>query len=287
MRITGATTAGIICFALAFAERATPAAPQATQAPKILGTAQSEQEFDAYSAVITARESRALIQAAEQFVQRYPNSGLAAYVHQSATQAYYQLSDMAQVIRHGELALQDLPGNAVLLGSVSAAYLDQRQPEKAADRAAAALRAIAKMETPAGADRIAWRAQVNALDSAVHLTLGSALLEMSHYGSAASDTKRRLTEATASLTQALAKNPASSEASYRLAMVLDARGDSDNALRYYAWTVALGGAQAAPADTKLEGLCRSRGRSAKDAIERARADIANGTIELRTPDSQH
>jgi tetratricopeptide (TPR) repeat protein len=287
MRIKAATTSGVVCFALAFAARTTPAEPQASPAPRILGTAQSEQEFDAYSAVVTTREPRALIQAAEQFVQRYPDSGLAAYVHQSATQAYYQLTDMAQVIRHGELALRDLHGNAVLLGLVSAAYLDRRQPEKAADRATAALHAIAKMELPQGADRIAWRAQVNALDSAVHLTLGSALLEMSLHASAASDTKRRLAEATASLAQALAKNPASAEASYRLAMALDAQADSDNALRYYAWTVALGGAQADSADTKLEELCQSRGRSAKDAVASARAEIERGSADLRAPDSQH
>jgi tetratricopeptide (TPR) repeat protein len=287
MRLRRAAALGFVAYAMVCSSRAAPAEQQPSQAPQVLGTAQSEQEFDAYRGVVTAREPRALAQAAEQFLQTYPDSGLAAYVHQSAMQAYYQFADMAQVIRHGEAALRDLHGNAVLLGLVSAAYLDQGQPAKAVECARAALEAITKMDLPERVDRAAQRAQLNALDSAVHLTLGSALLDILLHAPGAADAKPELAEAISSLQQALMENPASEDASYRLAIASDARDNPDEALRYYAWTVALGGARASSADSKLKELCRSRGRSETDAIAGARAEIEKGMAHLRLPDSKH
>jgi tetratricopeptide (TPR) repeat protein len=193
---------------------------------------------------------------------------------------------MAQVIRHGEAALRDLPGNAVVLGLVSAAYLNQRQPEKAVERARSSIEAIAKMDLPERADRAARRTQINALDSAVHLTLGSALLEISLRDSVAAEAKVRLAEAIASLEQSLSKNPASEDASYRLATAFNAQDDSEGALRYYAWTVALGGAQAASAETKLKELCRSRGLLEKKVIANAHAEIVKGMADLHVADSK-
>ena len=286
MRITRATALGIVGCALAPSSQGLSQEQELRQPPRVLGTAQSEQEFDAYRAVLMAPEPRAVAQAAEQFLQKYPDSGLAAYVHQSAVQAYYQLADTAQVIRHGEAALRDLHGNAVLLGLLSAAYLDQRQLEKAVECARAAMEAITKMQLPERADRATQRAQLNALDSAVHLTLGSALLETSLQAPAAADVKTQLAEATSSLRQALTDNPASEDASYCLAKALELRNDLDEALRFYAWTVALGGARAASADTKLKELCRSRGQSKTDAVARARVEIEKGMAHLRVPDSQ-
>jgi tetratricopeptide (TPR) repeat protein len=287
MTLRRARAFAVVCCTLASSLRAARAERQPREAPRVLGTAQSDQEFDAYRAVIAAREDRKVVEAAERFLQKYPDSGLAPYVHQSAVQAYYQIGDMAQVIQHGEAGLRDLHGNAVLLGLVSAAYLDQRQPAKAVERAKAALEAIRRMELPERADRASQRAQLNALDSAVHLTLGSALLELSLHGPAAADAKLGLAEAISSLQQALLENPASEDASYCLAKALDLKGDLDDALRYYAWTVALGGARAASADPKLKELCRSRGRSKTDAVARARAEIEKGMAHLRGPDAQH
>jgi hypothetical protein len=282
-----ATASGVVCCALACVSLAAPAEQQSSPAPPVLGTAQSEREFDAYSGVVTAREPKAVAQSAEEFLQRYPDSGLAAYVHQSAMQAYYQLADMAQVIRHGEAALRDLHGNPVLLGLVGAAYLDQRQPEKAVEKARAALEAIAKMDLPERSDRAAQRAQLNALESAVHLTLGSAILDISPRASAESETNPGLTEAIVSLEKSLAKNPTSDEASYRLATALDLQAEPNGALRYYAWTVALGGPRAASADTKLKDLCRSQRRSEENAVAIARLEIEKNLANLRVLDPQH
>jgi tetratricopeptide (TPR) repeat protein len=287
MRIVRATALGLLGCALALSLRVASEEQELRHPPRVLGTAQSEQEFDAYRAVLMAPEPRAVAQAAERFLQKYPDSGLAAYVHQSAVQAYYQLADTAQVIRHGEAALRDLQGNAVLLGLLSAAYLDNRQLEKAVECARAAKEAITKMKLPERADRATQRSQLNALDSGVHLTLGSALLDMSLQAPAAADLKPQLAEATSNLRQALMESPASEDASYGLARTLELQNDLDEALRFYAWTVALRGARAASADAKLKELCRSRGRSQTDAVARARAEIEQGMAHLRGPDAQH
>ena len=248
--------------------------PLTTQAqpPRVLGTAQSDQEFDAYRAVLAASNPQAVADAAGKFLAQYPTSGLAAYVHQSAVQAYYKLGEMPQVIRHGEAALQDLPDNAVLLGLVSAAYLDQHQPEKAVDRAKQTLAALGKLQPPANGDSTAWRAQVNALDANVRLTLGSALLEIALHARTGEESSS-LKDAVVNLQDVLAKTPRSEQASYRLATAFSALGDSNHAIHYYAWTAALEGRAAIEARTKLTELCRAENQSPDAAIAAARAEI--------------
>lgn len=254
---------------------------QTSTATRVLGTAQSDDEFEAYREVLTASDAPAVTIAAEKFLKTYPTSGLAPYVHQSAVRAYYQLGEMAQAVQHAEIALQDLPGNAVLLSLVSAAYLEQAQWEKAVDRARAALIAIAKLDPPAGVDRAAWQAQADALASNVHLTLGSALLEMSRRATQGPASATWLKEATSELRQALGSNPGSDMASFRLASALDAAHDTTGAIHYYAWTIALGASRAQVAQIKLTELCRSDSRLVSDAMASARSDIQLSTDRLR------
>jgi tetratricopeptide (TPR) repeat protein len=254
---------------------------QTSTTTRVLGTAQSDEEFDAYREVLTASDARAITVAAEKFLKNYPSSGLGPYVHQSAVRAYYQLGEMAQAAQHGEIALQDLPGNAVLLSLVSAAYLEETEWEKAADRARAALAAITKLEAPAGVDRAAWQAQADALASNVHLTLGSALLEMSRQATQAPTSATWLKEATSELRQTLASNPRSDLASFRLASALDVAQNTAGAIHYYAWTVVLAASRAQAAQIKLTELCRSDSRLMNDAIASARSDIQLNTNRLR------
>lgn len=260
---------------------------QVNGAPRVLGTAQSEQEFDAYRAVLAASDAHAAAAAAESFLQQYSNSGLAPYVHQSAVRAYSQLGDMEQIIRHGEAALVDLPGNALLLSLVGAAYLEQRHLEQAVKCEKAALAAIGKMEPPAVLKRAAWQVQIDALQSRVHLTLGSALLEQFYQTPQAELAQNRLKDAASNLQQALDRDPRSAMASYRLASAFAAEHDSADAIRYYAWTVALGGSTAQIAQPKLAELCSSENRSMAEAVAEAQSEIEKQAAQMRDHHSTH
>jgi tetratricopeptide (TPR) repeat protein len=259
---------------------------QLDPAPRVLGTAQSEEEFDAYSSAVSPSAPRTMAQAAEKFLQQYPSSGLAPYVHQSAARAYYQLGNMSQVAQHGEAALKDLPGNALLLSLVSAAYLKQGLPEKSVDRARIALAAIAKLQPPPSAEHNGWQAQVNKLKSNLHLTLGSALLEISQQDPHASAVSNWLKDSATNLQEFLAANPQSETGSYRLAEAFAAEHDSPEAIHYYAWTVALAGPDSQVARAKLEDLCRSEKRSAQDAIAAALSEIKLRTDGIHAQGSE-
>ena len=58
------------------------------KAERIVGTAQSEEEFQAYQEVLRAGQPREMARHAEEFLERYPESGLSAFVHQAAVTGY-------------------------------------------------------------------------------------------------------------------------------------------------------------------------------------------------------
>ena len=80
--------------------------------PRIVGQAQTQEEFDAYEAISAAVDK---VGAADGFLAAYPESGLTAYVHQLLAQHYDEAGDFLNFATHAGKALEELPDNASLL----------------------------------------------------------------------------------------------------------------------------------------------------------------------------
>ena len=241
--------------------------------PRVLGTAQSDDEFQAYRNLFGASTPQQVVSVAEDFLKTYPQSGLTPYVHQTAVTAYRQRNDVKKVIVHAEAVLVDLPRNPVILTMLAQAYIDVHRPEEAIDRAEAALRYAEELPLAA----VGEHKQISELKADNHATLGAAYLMRLHQGKDDWPMDVGLTKVVENLATAVNLNPAHADASYYLALAYALQGDDERSLRYYARAAALGGPTGEKARTDLGRLYRKLGKGGPSGITkliaRARKDI--------------
>ena len=259
-------------------------AHQELSTPRVLGTAQSEDEFQAYHDLFGPLTPQQVVSVSESFRKTYPHSGLTPYVHQTAVMAYRQLNDVNKVIVHAEAVLVDLPQNPVILTMLAQAYADVHRPEQAIDRAKAALR-HADEGLPLAAVGEHKRTQISELKADNYATLGMAYLMRLHQGKDDSPMDVGLAKVVENLLMAVKLNPAHADASYYLALAYAVQSDDEKSLRYYARAAALGGQTVEKARRDLGRLYRKMGKSGPGGITkliaRARKDIQTELARIR------
>ena len=270
--------------------RTTPSAPEGREArqelstPRVLGTAQSEDEFQAYRDLFGPLTPQQVVSVAGSFLKTYPHSGLTPYVHQTAVTAYRQLNEVNKVIVHAEAALVDLPQNPVILTMLAQAYVDAQGPEEAIDRAEAALRCAGEQLTLALVGEHG-STQISELKADNYAILGMAYLMRLHQGKDDLPMDVGLAKVVENLVMAVKLNPAHTDASYYLALAYALQSDDEKSLRYYARAAALGGQTAEKARTDLGRLYRKLGKSGPGGITkliaRARKDIQTELARIR------
>ena len=243
----------------------------------MLGTAQSNEEFEAYQQVLEVAEPQTVARRAESFLQTYPDSGLSPYVHQAAVFAYQDLKDRANVVRHGEAFLKDLPDNSLILSILARTFAEMEQPALSIARGTAALRAAGQMPRPAAIDQSAWVAERANLEANIRLSLGMAYLTLA-VTEPAPGKEEPLRNALDNLHKALDGDPASGPASYRLGLAYLMKEEREQALKFLARTVALGGPLATVARAKIDQVLRSQDKQsqpdAEPLIRKAQEDLA-------------
>jgi len=257
------------------------ASRQADKAPRVVGTAQSDAEFEAYRAVLAARQPADTAAKAEEFLHLYQDSGLSPFVRQAAAFAYQQLNDWEHVISHGEAILRDLPGSPLVLAMTARAYAETGRPERSIERALSALGVLSRMKRPGEADEAQWRSEIDRSKTLIHLSLGTAYLRQAQEANAEPEAHRSVERALASLESALRIDPENSLVSYRLALGYAFRRDLDRAAVYYAYTVALGGNLGPLAKRKLEQLLKSQASEIERVIGEAKNEIRGRTAAKR------
>ena len=258
--VFGWGTAHVLMLLLAVLHADLPLWAENQDTPRVLGTAQSDEEFQAYQEVLKGKTPEEVVRNAEEFLKRYPNSGLTAYVRQGAVLAYDQLNDRERLIGHGEAVLQDLPENVAVLTILARTYADSDQPAKAIARAESALRAFARMPRPSTMSESEWSMQRKSVETGIHLSLGTAHLTLA-IKTPVDQRAQTLEKAVVNLHSALAGDPESDVSSYRLGLAYLLKNDRENAAKYLAWAVALGGRLASVARTKLEQVCQAQANS--------------------------
>jgi tetratricopeptide (TPR) repeat protein len=226
------------------------------KAPRVLGTAQSSEEFEAYQKILANTEPELVTQSAERFLQTFPDSGLSPYVHQAAAFAYQKLNDRNSEVRHGEAVLKDLPDNLLVLTILARAFAETDQPELSIARGKAALEALDRTLRPSEVDQSAWLVERASIETDVRLSLGTAYLILA-VRNPPGKKDESLQNTFRNLQAALDSNPALGAASYRLGLAYLLQSDRDKAFKFLAWTVALKGPLGQTARAKLERLLSS------------------------------
>ncbi|HEY2933826.1 MAG TPA: hypothetical protein VGK99_18975 [Acidobacteriota bacterium] len=228
----------------------------AQKPPRVLGQPQTREEYDAYDAITKAADLQQRAKLSEDFLQKFPDSGLAPFVHQIAATTYQQLNNFEKLAEHGEAALKEIPspGDAVLLTILSSAYADRGKPDLALERAEKAAKGIESLQTPPNIDPAEFAKGKNQLLATIYSAKGVAYLVKAQEARAKktaspppADPAQKdppdpnLDLAITNLNKALELNPKDDFVYYRLGIVYTLKNDAENATSAYARSVAIGG----------------------------------------------
>lgn len=156
--------------------------------------AKSKEEFEAYNAAAAKTDPAQLEVAADEFVQKFPNSELKELLYVRAMNMYQQQNNSAKVIATGRKAIELNPTDPIPLVAVASALVmdtretdldrDARYAEAAKDAQAGLDNVDTGLQVPPGipADRIA-AAQAN-LRSIAYDTLGVIAMNKKDYAGA-------------------------------------------------------------------------------------------------------
>lgn len=211
--------------------------------PRVLGQAQTQPEFDAFTAIENAATPDEKAKLAEQFLANFPDSGLTPFVHQVAALSYQQTNSYEKFIDHAEKTLAELPQNPLILTSLAVAYAQRGRSTDAMDRAEKGLKAVDALQKPLDAPQAQWDAQIDQLRADAHYALGTAYLEQfvatseGKTGDLSGDPSLKL--ALDYLERSVTQDPGYDVAYYRLGFAYVKKNDADSAIKNYARAVAL------------------------------------------------
>ncbi|MFB3902948.1 MAG: tetratricopeptide repeat protein [Acidobacteriota bacterium] len=221
-------------------EQTTPA-PTA-KPPRVIGQPQTQEELNAWVAIEKAATFEEKGKLAEDFLVKYPESGLTPFAHQLLAFRYQQANNFDKFAFHAEKALEELPQNPILLSALSAAYAQKGQADKATDRAQKCLQTLDQMPKPAQLGEGDWMLQKDQLAADAHYALGVAHVTKYQQAPApAGQTDANLTKAAEELTKAVELDPSHDRAYYHLGFAFARQNNGEKAIESYARAVALGG----------------------------------------------
>jgi tetratricopeptide (TPR) repeat protein len=220
---------------------------QATQTPpakppRIVGQPQSQEELNAWVAIEQAATFEEKGKLAEEFLTKYPDSGLTPFAHQLLALRYQQENNFDKFAFHAEKTLEELPQNPIILSALSAAYAQKGQADRAADKAQQCLQALGQVPKPAPLGEGEWMLQKDQLAADAHYALGVASLTKYQQAPAPSgQPDANLAKAVEELSKAVELDPSHDRAYYHLGFAFAKQNSAEKAIENYARAVALGG----------------------------------------------
>jgi len=220
---------------------------QATQTPppkppRVVGQPQSQDEWNAWVAIEQAATLEEKGKLAEEFVTRFPESGLTPFAHQLLAFRYQQANNFEKFALHAEKTLEELPQNAVILSALAAAYAQKGQADKAIDRAQKCLQALESLSKPAQLSEGEWMLQRDQLAADARYALGAAhLAKYQEPQTPSGQPDANLTKAVEELSKAVELDPSHDRAYYHLGFAYGKQNNGEKAIESYARAVALGG----------------------------------------------
>ncbi|MBI4444523.1 MAG: hypothetical protein HY645_01335 [Acidobacteria bacterium] len=257
----------------------------APKPPRVVGQAQTQEEFTAWNTLDQAPTMQDKAKLAEEFLQKFPESGLTPLVHRMAAFSYQQMNDFDKLTHHGEKALVELPNDVSILTLLSVAYAQRGNAEQALQKAEKTVEILDALQKPVEVPQEQWDRQLGQVRADANYAMGSAYLDKftkSAEGKTADPASDPvLTQALQHLEKALEFDPTYDLAYYRLAIAYTRKNDGPNALTNFARAVALGGPASAPAKeylTKVHELVNPR--QAEEAEEAYKERLSKSLEEL-------
>ncbi len=257
-------------------QQSQPAAPAGQAAPQ-----PTKQEVDDWNALrqeaSTGLDFDRVIQLADDFEKKYPNSQMLTYVDMFAASAYQQKSDIDKSILYGEKSLKLKPDNLMTL-IILADLLPTPQATKGnpADKdkklseaetyANRALQLITQMPKQPNETDDQLKKRKDALSADLHSALGMVHLQRSAEGLTGTD-KDELAKAEQEYKLATATDKPSAQDFYRLGEVYESDGKIDEAIDAFgkASQAGQGGPIQPYADKKIQDLKKQKPQPAPPA----------------------
>ena len=113
-------------------------------------------EFNAYDPVVQSTQPEEVIRLGKKFLDLFPESDLAPFVHKRLAISYQQLNDYENLVFHGEKTIELRPEDPDIRPTLAMAFAEQGENNKAIDYGVEALRILETIEKPANTPIRRW-----------------------------------------------------------------------------------------------------------------------------------
>jgi len=209
-------------------------------------------EFDAYDAVVQSTQSEEVIQLGKKFLDLFPESDLATFVHKRLAISYQQLNDYEKLVFHGEKTIELRPEDPDIRPTLAMAFAEQGENNKAIDYAVEGLRILEAIEKPADTPIRRWVVLRERGMADANYAQGLAYLKKSL--NMVGDNAVILNRSVEYLEKAIEADPRFDAAYFRLGYTHTRLNNADQAIESYARAAALDGIAAQLALEQLQTL---------------------------------
>jgi tetratricopeptide (TPR) repeat protein len=209
-------------------------------------------EFRAYDSVLQSDQPEAIIQLGKEFLDLFPESDLASFVHKRLALSYQQLNDYENLVIHGEKTIELRPDDPDMRPSLAMAFAEQGENNKAIDYAIEGLRILESIEKPADTPIRQWVMFRDRAMADANYAQGLAYLKKSL--GTVGDSTVILNRSIEHLEKAIESDPRFDAAHFRLGYTYTRLNEADKAIESYARTAAIDGIAAQLANQQLQTL---------------------------------
>ncbi len=248
--------------------------------PRVVGQAQTKEEFDAWSVIEKTEDFKEKAQLNLNFLQEHPDSGLTPLAHQFLALAYQQENNYEKFVDHGEKAVAELPTSYVLMIELAVAYAERSEPDQAMNHGQRGLEVSAAATKPAQLTTADFVSKMDALKADANYAIGLSRLHQSLKGGSAKDDL--VEQARVHLEKAAELDPNHERAYLRLGRVYLTQQNGEQALDSFARAVAVGGQTQEIAQGQLEQLytyLHKKTEGMEDTVVEGKAFLASKNAE--------
>ncbi len=209
-------------------------------------------EFNAYDAVIQSIQAEEVIQLGKKFLDLFPESDLATFIHKRLAISYQQLNDYENLVFHGEKTIELSPNDPDIRPTLAMAFEERGENNKAIDYAVEGLRILEAIEKPADTPIRRWVVLRDRGMADANYAQGLAYLKKSL--KMVGDNAVILNRSVEYLEKAIEADPIFDAAYFRLGYTYTRLNEAEKAIENYARAAALNGIAAQLALEQLQTL---------------------------------
>ena len=209
-------------------------------------------EFNAYDAVVQSTQPEEVVRLGKEFLDLFPESDLASFVHKRMALSYQQLNDYDNLVFHGEKTIELRPEDPDIRPTLAMAFAEQGENNRAIDYAVEGLRILETIEKPADISIRRWVAFRDRAVADANYAQGLAFLKKSL--GTGGDSTVILNRSIEHFEKAVEADPKFDSAYFRLGYSYTRLNDGDKAIESYAQAAALDGIASQLALEQLQTL---------------------------------